>query len=237
MYHSSDKFEFVGFGELAETTIQLLSLNLRTTDQSAGHPATHQDLTGIEQVEQYILQQVRDYLSTVREGFVLSVRSADVQDKNEARYLLDRVVLDWDSLSSELGLADSPIAGAEGTDTPSEIELVHQQLLAFGMTAVALGALPQLPANQITFPHPYSDPPSYADIAPPSTPGEMLVRIEELEEMVWQMVASDLGDLLQKQYGPVRRTYGFFETSAWLARKEAQRFGLKRNGSTELSFF
>lgn len=236
MYQSSDKFEFVGFGELAETTIQLLSLNLRTTGAKSGQVSNGRSKTGIEQVEHYILQQVRDYLGTVREGFVLSVRSTDVADKDEARYLLDRVLLDWDSLTSELGI-DAEVS-PEGNDTsePIQLELVRGQLLAFGMAAIALGALPRLPANQITFPHSYSDPPTYADIAPPSTPGEMLVRIEELEKMIWQMMENDLGFLVRKSYGSVRRTYGFFESSAWLARKEAERFGIKRNSST-LSFF
>ena len=105
------------------------------------------------------------------------------------------------------------------------------------MAAVALGTLPRMPANEITFPHSYSDPPTYADIAPPSTPGEMLVRIEELEEMVWQMMGTDLGSLVHKKYGLVRRTYGFFESSAWLARREAERFGIKRQQSSSLSFF
>jgi hypothetical protein len=49
-----------------------------------------------------------------------------------------------------------------------------------------------------------------------------------LQETVWQMMGGNLSNLVQRRYGPVRRTYGFFEASAWLARKEAERFGMKR---------
>ncbi|OUC08400.1 hypothetical protein RY27_09225 [Litorilinea aerophila] len=95
------------------------------------------------------------------------------------------------------------------------------------MAAVAMGYLPRLPAQQITFPHSYSDPPTYADIPVPSTPGEMLWRIEELEQMLWRLMSADMQELVQRQYGPLRRTYGFFEASAWLSQQEAERFGIK----------
>lgn len=229
----SDLFKFVSIGELAETTIQLLSLSLRHNSQKPrSAPKKQSARNGIDQVEQMVFQQVRDYLGSVREGFVLSVRASDVTDVNEARYLIDRVLLDWDSLSTELGLnVDST------PEEPSELESVRQQLLAFGMATVALGALPRLPANQITFPHSYSNPPTYADISAPSSPGEMLTRIEELESMIWQMMSSGLDELVHTKYGPLRRTYGFFETSAWLARKDAERFGIKKKDSTPLTFF
>ena len=92
---------------------------------------------------------------------------------------------------------------------------------------VALGALPRLPAKQITFPHSYSKPPTYSDIPVPNTPGELLHRIEEMEQMVWRLMSDDLRGLVQRRYGPLRRTYGFFEASAWLTRKETARFGVK----------
>ena len=104
---------------------------------------------------------------------------------------------------------------------------VRQQLLAFGMAVIAMGYLPRLPSKQVTFPHSYGKPPTYADIPVPHTPGELLWRIEELEQTVWQMMSRDLGELVQRRYGPVRRTYGFFETSAWLSIREVERFGIK----------
>ena len=44
---------------------------------------------------------------------------------------------------------------------------------------------------------------------------------------MWQITAHDLIDLVEHRYNSLRRTYGFFESSAWLARRESQRFGVK----------
>lgn len=255
MHNPSSMFEFAGFGEVAETTTQLLSLSLRSGFNTSGRSSvvadgnkSTEDRAGIGMVEQLVFQQAKDYLSAVREGFVLSLRSSDVPDNNQLRYLIDQVLLDWDSLTSELGLDSDeavtshsaetdPLAETKNADDGHEpLEPVRQQLLAFGMAAVALGALPRLPSEQITFPHSFGKPPTYADIPAPSSPAEMMVRIEELEEMIWQLMAGHPGDLVQNQYGPVRRTYGFFETSAWLARQEAERFGIKKKSGT-LAFF
>jgi hypothetical protein len=252
-------YDFVGFGELAETTTQLLALNLHHTAHSGGERRNEPS-----QVETMVLQQARDYLHKVREGFVLSVRAGQINDQTELRYLLDRVISDWSQLSHELGLAEvedtssnntssnntSPSkAGVSSTATsmptanrrgaegvPDKVERVRQQLLAFGMAVVALGQLPRLPSKQITFPHSYSQPPTYSDIPVPSTPGEMLWRIEELEQMVWRLMSDDLHDLVQRRYGSLRRTYGFFETSAWLSHKEAVRFGVKKAERSLLVF-
>jgi hypothetical protein len=176
------------------------------------------------------LQQARDYLGRVREGFVLSVRTTDVTSTDELSYLLERVLLDWDSLSDELGLQpDLAIESQTDLDcTPHKrIEQVRDQLLAFGMAAIALGMLPRLPAAEITFPRSYRKPPTYADIPVPATPAEMLQRIDELEKMIWQIASHDLIELAERRYNPLRRTYGFFESSAWLAQRESQRFGVK----------
>lgn len=246
MRERADMFEFVGIGELSETLTQFLSLSLLYTSDQPGGDASSRS-TGLEKMQQMILQQAKEHLSKVREGFVLSVRTADVNDRSEIRYLLDRVLLDWDQLSRELGLeeeeagdignAASPESTAPTIDANDPaIEHVRHQLLSYSMAAVALGHLPRLPANQITFPRSYSDPPTYSDIPAPDSPGEMLVRIEEIEEMLWKIMVSDLGDLVKRQYGPLRRTYGFFEASAWLARREAKRFGIKKQES-KIVFF
>jgi len=234
-------YEFVGFGELAETTTQLLSLNLHQTAQNGGERRNEMGRVG-----QMVLRQASDYLHKVREGFVLSVRAGQVSHQTEIRFLLDRVIADWSQLSRELGLAEEDgaekaegrdatlLAGNHSEGTPVEIERVRHQLLAFGMAVVALGQLPRLPAKEITFPHSYSNPPTYSDIPVPSTPGEMLWRIEELEQMVRRLMSDDLNNLVQRRYGSLRRTYGFFEASAWLSHKETARFGVKKGSSSLL---
>lgn len=235
---SAGLYDFVGFGELAETTTQLLSLNLQQTAQSGGEQRSE-----IGAVGHMVLQQAEDYLHKVREGFILSVRAGQVGHRAELRYLLERVISDWSQLSHELGLTEEsqPEARAESGLLPAgnepaqnRIERVRHQLLAFGMAVVALGQLPRLPSKQITFPHSYSDPPTYSDIPVPSTPGEMLWRIEELEQMVRRLMSDDLYELVQRRYGSLRRTYGFFEASAWLSHKESARFGIKKRTTSLL---
>jgi len=74
----------------------------------------------------------------------------------------------------------------------------------------------------VSTPNCNSDPPTYADIPSPTTPGAMLSRIDELEQMTWQLMRGDLQGLLNRRYGALRRTYGFFEASAYLARGVAR---------------
>lgn len=226
-------YEFVRIGEVAETTTQFLSLNLQH-HTALGARTAPRPRSNAAYVEQLVLQQARDYLSGVREGFVLSLKTRQVASRSELRYLLKRVLFDWASLSQELGLEEfltpTPQPGqpeAAGT-SPIELETLRNQLLAFGMAAAALGMLPTTPAERITFPYSYSDPPTYADIPTPNTPGEMLQRIEEMEEILWQLMASGPQELLHRRYGPLRRTYGFFEVSAQIARRESERFGVKK---------
>lgn len=222
-------YKFASVGELAETVKQLLALGLQYKASLGGAPSKVQK-SGLEQIEQLILQQARDYLAEVREGFVLSVRTTQVSKRTELRFLLDRVLLDWGALCQELGLADEPAdhAKRQAASTPTAApERVRHQLLAFGMAATALGQLPRLPAEQVTFPYSYNDPPTYGDIPAPDTAGEMLVRIEELEQVVWRLMGGDYQELLTRRYGALRRTYGFFEVSAHLAHHQAKRFGLK----------
>ncbi len=217
---TDELYDFVAIGELADTMKQLiymgLAYNIRRQDR----------VESLARVEQMILQQARDYLGRVREGFVLSVRTTDVSSGDELGYLLERVLLDWDTLSSELDLAPNA-DNTRDPDAQERIERVRDQLLAFGMAAVALGMLPRLPNNEITFPKSYRKPPTYADIPVPNTPAQMLQRIEEIEQIIWQINTHDLVDLVERRYDPLRRTYGFFESSAWLAHLESRRFGVK----------
>ena len=217
--------EFVRIGEVAETTTQLLSLNLQY-GTSLGAKHTERPAKG-DSVELYVLQQARTLLAQVREGFVLSVRRVEIPDQAEIRYLLDRVLLDWTSLSREFGLAtDDELQ--QLPEQESQLERLRYQLLAFSMATTALGFLPHTPVEEVTFPYNFHKPPTYGDIPVPTTPGEMLHRLEEIEKTVWKLMAMDLQELVNHHLGPLRRTYGFFEVSALLARREMVRFGVKR---------
>jgi hypothetical protein len=225
MHDPANMHTFAGIGELAETTLQLLSLDLQY-DAVMGErrPASRQ-------VKHYVLQQARDHMGEVREGFVFSVRTSQISDRREIRFLLERVLTDWENLQEELGLvgdqADEIPPEEMGADAYDRIQQVRSQLLAFGMASVALGYLPRMAAEQITFPYSHGKPPTYADIPAPDSPGEMLWRIDEVNRMLWEVMAGDARDLVKRRYNAVRRVYGFFEASALLASRESKRFGLK----------
>lgn len=231
MHDQASLHEFARIGEVAETTTQLLSLGMQYQTTFAGRPSG--GVRKVDPVEQYVLGQARELMAQVREGFVLSARTAHAADKEELRYLIGRVLHDWRSLSRELGLetgeqAEQHNEAAGGEAGGMRLEQLRHQLLAFGMAATALGSLPRTPAEEITFPYSFGKPPTYCDIPAPSTPAAMLQRIEELETMLWKLMATDLQELVNHAYGPLRRTYGFFEVSARLAVREARRFGIRQ---------
>jgi hypothetical protein len=178
---------FVALGEVAQETRLALARGLVQSDQ----PLTPAD--------QQRLSLALGHLGDVHEGFALTLRTAAVRSPSELRDLACHILLDWSWLS-ELGLS------WEG----GQPETPAGQVLAFAHATIALGILPQLPPELVTYPGSHR---SYADIPAPRTPGEVLARIEELEQVVWEAAERPVADV---QPDPLRRTYGFFETSAWL---------------------
>lgn len=147
-----------------------------------------------------LFAETLQHMEDVREGFILSQRTSLSMSTEELRLLVRHVLLDWDWLHT-LNLAFSP-AG--------EIEAPGSQLLYFNHALVALGTLPHLPAQAITFPQKQ---PTYADVTAPELPGELLSRIEEIEQVIYQTEAMPTK---APAYDPLRRTYAFFEASTWL---------------------
>jgi hypothetical protein len=226
--------EFVRIGEVAATTTHLLELSLHAHTR-LGAPEGRAQPAG--PVEHLVLQQARDYLAVAREGVTLSARAGQGASAAELRFLLHRVLLDWRALEEELARAAAEqgdaatgpgsAAAASAPAPPGALASLRHQLLASGMAAVALGMLPRTPAGEITFPYSHGQPPTYADIPAPASPAALLLRLEEMERLLWEVMGGGLQDLVNRRYGPLRRTYGFFEVSALLARREAERFGVK----------
>lgn len=139
------------------------------------------------------------HLETVREGFQLSLRASAVTRASELRDLVTHFLIDWRWLEED-GLTLLP---------SEEVERVRDQLLEFAHAYTALAFLPRLPAPHITFP----GRPTYADIPVPRTPGETLERIDELERVLTRASVQPRSALHPE---PLRRTFGYFEVSAWL---------------------
>jgi hypothetical protein len=149
------------------------------------------------------LADTLQHLGEVREGFILSQRASPHISLSELRALVQHILLDWNWLRS-MNLALIP---------GSHIETVGPQLVVYNHALVALGILPHLPPEAITFPQ---QRPTYADLTVPTLPSEMLERIEELERVIYQ---AEVMPTKPPAYAPFRRTYAFFEASAWLVNR------------------
>lgn len=153
------------------------------------------------------------HLGHVREGFVVSLRTSDATHPAELRKLVRTILFEWERAEDVFGFPFAP---------DDRIESPRSQLLAFAHSYVTFGVIPQLPPDEVTFPQRRR---SYADIHAPRSPGEVLERIEEMEAVVTEAETEPLERIDRSR---LRRTYGFFEASAWLVAYHAARFTRKK---------
>lgn len=188
-------------GRLAEQTKSVLARRIQ------GEPLAERAQT--------TLQTALDHLSEVREGFILSLRVSAVPSFSELRALVERVVTDWSEWEAA-GFRFMPAF---------QLARLGDQVFFFHHACIVMGTLPRLPDYAVTFPHQRR--PTYSDIPVPGTPGEVLDRIEEMEHVVW---IAENADLESAPVDSVRRTYAFFEASAWLVATELARWLGRRGG-------
>ena len=143
-----------------------------------------------------------EHLGEVREGFILSQRTEPNAAMSELREIVRHILMDWQWVH------DMNMILAPG----DQLDTLNQQLVFYNHALVAMAVLPRLPATAITFPQRR---PTYKDVSVPVLPGELLARIEELEEIICQAEVKSVRDL---DYGSFRRTYAFFEASSWLVK-------------------
>ena len=185
--------------EVAKAALRALADVIRSIHDTLGqvvHDPTQRPTTK----QQYLLSDTLEHIGDVREGFVLSQRTSPRIQTDELRRLVQHVLLDWGWFEA-LGLS---------TEIGGPVELVGVQLIAYRHALVALGLLPHLPAQAITFPQPH---PTYSDVSVPAMPSQTLERVEEIEQVLYQASLVPLNEL---DFDAVRRTYAFFEASAWL---------------------
>ncbi|NIN68522.1 MAG: hypothetical protein GTO63_28210 [Anaerolineae bacterium] len=181
--------------ESLRTLARMMKATHQVLSQSVHHP--RQPLT---QERQRQLSDTLEHMGEVREGFVLSQRMPLPLELGELRELIQHVLLNWGWVE-DMGLLMTP---------GDQVELVKDQIIAYQHALVAMGVLPRLPAEAVTFPQ---SPPTYADLSVPGSPGELLERIEEIEHVVYRASVIPLDELA---IDPLRRTYAFFEASSWL---------------------
>jgi hypothetical protein len=185
--------------ETAKAALRALADVIRGTHDTLGQAVYHPTQRPTAK-QQHLLSGTLEHIGDVREGFVLSQRTSPRAETSELRRLVQHVLLDWGWLEA---LGFSTVAGGQ-------VELVGVQLIAYRHALVALGLLPHLPAQAITFPQPL---PTYSDVPVPAMPSQTLERIEEIEQVLYQAGLVPLDEL---DFDAVRRTYAFFEASAWL---------------------
>ncbi|MFZ5853602.1 MAG: hypothetical protein ACOYXS_03730 [Chloroflexota bacterium] len=84
-------------------------------------------------------------------------------------------------------------------------------LLGLAHTRLVLAFMPRLPEEQVRYP---AGRRTYADIAVPRGPAELMDRIEELERQLWRVATGRRPRPLDPAF---RRTYGFFDAADRLA--------------------
>ena len=185
--------------ETARATLHALADVIRSTHHTLGQ-AVHYPAQRPTIRQQSLLSDTLEHIGDVREGFVLSLRTSPRFEMDELRRLVQHVLLDWE-WPEAMGI--STVAGGQ-------VELVGAQLIAYRHALVALGLLPHLPAQAISFPQPH---PTYSDVPVPGMPSQTFERIEEIEQVLYQAGLVPLDEL---DFDAVRRTYAFFEASVWL---------------------
>lgn len=188
MNHDERLIDFFAMGNIALETKEVLNEYIRRRDEPL--PSDRQGS----------LTLTLHHIEHMREGFKITVRTSAFRSLSELRDLIRDTLIDWKWLKA-YNIELMP-------DT--EIHYPRQQTLAFAHSFVTLAVLPRLPQQAITYP---GEPHTYADIPVPRTPGEILARIDELERVLWEATAVPEREA---DPGSLRRTYGFFETSAWL---------------------
>ncbi len=190
-----DLQEYYRLGVIAQNTNQALTRFMSDPDApAADQPA--------------ILGAALDHLALAREGFQLQLKSSVISSLAEMQYLVERALVDWRGLE-KLGWR---------FELPTNIDIPQSQLMAFAHAYLSLAMLPRLPKAQITFPQARQ---SYADIPVPSSGAEMLHRLEELERVIYRVLGSAPVGV---EHESLRRTYGFFESSAWLVAVHRRKF-------------
>lgn len=196
---SQKLLEYFSVGNVALRTLQALS-----------HYLCHRDAP-LASSDAEALSLALDQVGEAREGFHLTLRATSFSSLEEMQSLVHRLLMDPDWIQ-ELGLDILP---------EEEVAKPQRELLNFAHAWTSLAIIPRLPQALVTYPQ---DRPTYRDIPFPRSPGELLGRLQEVEEVAYQVLAAPRSRV---PAASLRRTYGFFEASGWLASHHLRLFAKK----------
>jgi hypothetical protein len=159
----------------------------------------------------FLAADVLPHVELVEEGFRVSLRASG----------LDLAELRGFVLAAGVGLPVSEGAASRAAAAENAVERrVHptevstpsgDELAAIHHARIVFALVPHLPDSEAHWPLRWPHR-GYRDIDPPRRPTELATRIEELEQHVW-WTAAGRPWLDDPAY---RRTFGFFDTAAWL---------------------
>jgi hypothetical protein len=154
------------------------------------------------------------HVGDIEEGFRVWLR-AGAGDMAELRALVERAGLRGGEARSSAERRAALIETMhEIAVTSAQREIVPapaRYLAALQHARLVFAMLPRTPVEEIHFP---AGRRTYADISPPRRPAELAERIEELERSLWAVATRHPPRLTDSSY---RRTYGFFDTAAWIS--------------------
>jgi hypothetical protein len=115
-----------------------------------------------------------------------------------------------DALLAELEAVAERSAASHGTRNRAALRAVDgQAMLAAGHARVVFSIIPRLPPEAVAWPQTHR---TYADIPVPRSEVELLVRAEELAQVLWRIAAGD-----GRRDEAMRRTLAFYEAGSRLS--------------------
>lgn len=161
----------------------------------------------------WLTDRTLPHIEGVEAGFRAQLRASD-GDLPEMRGLVARGGLRLpdprDEAESRAALIEAMQALAGAGGPRRVVPAQGRDIAALEHARLAMALVPRTPPVDVHFP----GRPSYADIAPPRSPGEFVARMEEVERTVWRAAS---GRRPRRSDPSWRRTYAFFDAGEWLS--------------------
>ncbi len=173
---------------------------------AALHAVAHDEARDGAALRDQLAREALGHIEAILEGLVLRARAGGFTPE-ELRGLVRRAGIVG---PASPGSPDARAAFLEAAHDRLGLRAVDgRSMLAAGHARVVFSLIPTLPAGEVSWPR---HPRSYADIEPPHTEAELLLRVEELARVVWRVAVGD-----ERRDGPLRRTLAFYEAGSRLS--------------------
>lgn len=197
---SSGFAEFDRLGAVFRRTLELLDAVLSTGDLPEG-------------ASEVLATETLPYIEDMEAGFRARLRAAEAGlDELRALVLLGGLGLPEprDRAEARAALVEAMRARGSAAGEPSFVRSPDRRITAVEHARLVFALMPTIPEDAVRFPDGRR---TYADIAAPRSPAELVGRIEELERGVWWLATGRRPRRMDHGY---RRVYGFFDVGEHL---------------------